>query len=97
MEGNFHVAAGTSHPQHHQDHTHHVHHINKTAIQTYDISHHISHLRFGNSEYPAQIFPLDNYEYIAEGPLSSLSFYFNFILILLIFIINLLFYYFIIY
>jgi len=67
MEGNFHIAAGFSHPQRHQDHTHHIHHINKTSIQNFDISHHINHLSFGEKFYPAQEFPLDNTDFIADG------------------------------
>jgi len=74
MEGNFHVAAGFSHPQQHQDHVHHIHHINKTEVQGYDISHHINHLSFGTYFYPGQEFPLDNTDYIAPG-LGNLVYY----------------------
>merc|ERR1712137_691102 len=74
MEGNFHMAAGMSHPQQHQDHSHHIHHINKTAIKSYDLSHHINHLSFGSYFYPGQEFPLDNTDFIAPG-LGSLTYY----------------------
>lgn len=67
MEGNFHMAAGMSHPQQHQDHSHHIHHINKTSIQSFDLSHHINHLSFGTYFYPGQEFPLDNTDFIAPG------------------------------
>src|SRR3990167_1988736 len=85
MEGNFHIAAGSSHPQKHADHSHHIHHINKTAIQSYDISHHIHHLSFGELFYPSQTFPLDNTDFIAPGLFrlfSSFLLYFSYILLL---------------
>jgi endoplasmic reticulum-Golgi intermediate compartment protein 3 len=67
MEGNFHIAAGSSHGQQHQDHSHHIHHVNRSTINSFDISHHINHLSFGSLFYPGQEFPLDNTDYIAPG------------------------------
>jgi len=74
MEGNFHIAAGASHPQQHQDHSHHIHHINRTTINAFDISHHINHLSFGSHFFPQQEFPLDNTDFIAPG-LGNLVYY----------------------
>jgi hypothetical protein len=67
MKGNIHVAAGTSTSTSHQGHSHHIHHINIPELKTFNMSHTIHYLHFGEPYPGMETPPLDGATYLAPG------------------------------
>eukprot|EP01087_Luapelamoeba_hula_P025274 TRINITY_DN9957_c0_g1_i3.p1 TRINITY_DN9957_c0_g1~~TRINITY_DN9957_c0_g1_i3.p1 ORF type:complete len:337 (+),score=42.87 TRINITY_DN9957_c0_g1_i3:30-1013(+) len=57
VEGNFHIAAGSSNNQDHGAHKHHMHHIQQSDLG-FDVSHRVNHFAFGTN-WPGRVSPLD--------------------------------------
>ena len=73
--GNMHVAAGKSGVQDHGTHTHHMHRVNFESLKTFNISHQINQLHFGETFY-GKVDPLNTVEHWESG-LAQYTYFVN--------------------
>lgn len=81
MGGNFHIAPGKSFSLNHV----HIHDVHPFSSSTFNVSHNINHLSFGEQIEFANTHPLDKMQVIAkDGKFLKSFFFFQFSIMLLI-------------